>query len=151
MRASGKIKFNILLAAIVGLLIAMYWGFSALSFVFIFKMSKSSELFAFYLIAGYTILIFAINLTGALWLLIGKSRIAAVLLMIYQIFNLGISIYRDFHFFNMFLGICAGTICFFGVLGTFKLEKEYQCFLFQTRKDSCDKNCNDATCNPIVS
>ena len=130
--ASKKTKAFILSASIFSMVIAVL---VAVTFALMTIVLGSDEMLGNAILAS-SLLIAAIavaaNLIGGLWLLIGKSRIAAVLLIVYQLWNVIVRFYLNtWTIATAAFVVIAFAVYVMGVLGAFGLEKEYRAYLAQ--------------------
>ena len=128
--ASGKVKTFVLIASIYSLVIG---GIVAASLAITLVMLLASDavsqgvISSTLWVSGVTI---GTNLIFGLWLLIGRSRVASLLLIAYQIFNLAIRFVFGTPGIGEFLFVAfAFGIYLLGVIGAFGFEKEYRAAL----------------------
>lgn len=125
--ASKKVKAFVLIGSIYSLVLA---GFVTIGIAIAVSMMIASNavgqsvISSVLWVSGVTV---GANLIFGLWLLIGKSRVASLLLIAYQIFNLVIRFVFGTPELGAILFVCFSfAIYLLAVFGAFGLEKEYR-------------------------
>ena len=125
--ASKKVKAFVLIASIYSLTLAAFVvGSIAIAVVMLLASDAVSQsvISSVLWVSGVTV---GANLIFGLWLLIGKSRVASLLLIAYQIFNLAIRfVFGTPEIGELIFVVFAFGVYLLGVIGAFGLEKEYR-------------------------